>query len=120
VLGFEFGEEALDFGVTVEARQAVPGIFVEEFHFGAGDGFGAVYAVLQAIEGGASRVIANCGLRPGGFAEGYASALARQNEVALGFGFVEFLFELDESVFQSFYLQLLVADLFAVTERKFL
>jgi hypothetical protein len=50
VLGLNFGEEALNLGVAVEACEVVAGIFVEQLNLGAGDGFGAVDAVLQAIK----------------------------------------------------------------------
>jgi hypothetical protein len=49
----QVGEQALDFGVAIEAVEAVADFVGAQFEFGAGLGFGLVDAVFQAIEGSA-------------------------------------------------------------------
>jgi hypothetical protein len=111
---FEIGEEAVQFGVAVDAGEAVADIVGEELDLGAGDRFGVMDAVAEAVESGALGLVANGGLRAGGFAESDAAAMAGQKHVALGFRFVEFLLELLQGALQCFHLGSLVVDLFAV------
>src|ERR1700724_1793278 len=85
--GLGRGEKAIELGVAVHASEAVADIVREEFDLGGGDGFGVVDAVAEAIEGGAFCLVAERGLRAGGFAESDAAAMAGQEHVAFGFGF---------------------------------
>ena len=116
--GFQVGEEALDFGVAVEAIEFFGDVVSEKLDLGGGGGFGVGDAFFHAIESGAFGVVADGHLGLGGFVESDAAAMARQQDFALGLGFIEFLFELDEGAFQGFHLRFLVVHLFVETLRE--
>jgi len=86
---------------------------VRKIDFGGGHGFGVLYAILEAVKRGALGIVAHRGLRARRFAEGNAAPMAGDKQIALGFRFVEFLFEFHERPLQCFDLQLLVVHLFA-------
>jgi hypothetical protein len=116
--GLQVRKQALDLGVAVEAVEFLGDIVVDELNLGGSSGFGVMDALLETIEGGAVGIVAQGDLRLGGFVESDAAAMASEQEFAFGFGFVEFLLEFDEGVFQSVDLGFLVVDLFLKTLRE--
>src|SRR5713226_7068764 len=76
--GLQVGEEAVDFGVAIEAGQFLADIVGEEIDFGGGDRFGVVHAVLEPVERGALRVVAHYRLRARCFAQGNAAPMPRE------------------------------------------
>src|SRR2546430_129333 len=59
--GLQVGEEAVNLGVAVEARQLFAHVVGEEADFGGGDRLGVMHAVLEAVECDALGVIAHGG-----------------------------------------------------------
>ena len=55
-----------------------------------------LHAVSQPVEGGTFGIVAESDLGFGGFVQSDAATMARQQDFALGFGLVEFVFEFEE------------------------
>ncbi len=107
-------------GVAVQALQAVAHVVREQLDFGAGDGFDVVDAFAKTVKHRALGLIAEGGLRAGGLGESGAATMTREQQIALGFRFHQFLLELDQRAFQRFHLRGLIVHLFAVADGKLL
>src|ERR1700756_527 len=116
--GFEGGQETVDFRIGGEAVELCGNIIAEKLNFGRGRGFRMLNAFPETIEGSAFRIVAEGHLGLGGFVESDAAAMARDQNFALGFSFVEFLFQLEESVLQGVHLRFLVINLLLETLRE--
>src|SRR5437588_135729 len=116
--GLQLGQEAVHFCVAVEAREAFAHVVGEQLYFGGGHGFAVMHAVLEPFERRAFRMVTEGSLRVRHFAQRQAAAVPRQQQIALGLRFVEFLFESHERSFQRLDLRSLVFHLFAVALRE--
>src|SRR2546425_10261798 len=75
--GLQISKEAVNLGVTIEARQLFTDIVGQEIDFGGGHRFGVMHAVLEPVERGALGVVAHHRLRARRFAQGNAAAMPR-------------------------------------------
>src|SRR5262249_46975595 len=89
---FEIDEEAFDFGVAVEAVEALGGVVGQQVHFRGSGGLGGVDATLEPVggrgvgvvgaEGRGFGLIAENGAGAGSFAKSHTAAMTGNEHIA--------------------------------------